>query len=806
MDINGQRKISAILKVLAGAGGPMGSSKIAEGLQMLGVDLKERMVRYYLGEMDKGGLTRNLGRAGREITEQGRKELETAVAIDKVGFVSARVDELAYRMSFDLSRGLGTVILNVSRIPVPAFSRTRELVNTVLRAGLGMGRFVALGREGDDLAGHPVPRGQIAIGTVCSVTLNGALRQAGVPTISRFGGLLELCDGKPLRFTQIIYYEWTTLDPVEIFIKGKMTQVLAAAETGAGTIGASFREVPATSLPAVKQAVERLERVGLGGVLLVGRPGRPLLDIPVSQGRAGLIVAAGLNPLAAIEEDGIDTENHPRVRQPHPHRRTRGPSTNRLTRPYGRSIVALLWESSCSRNLSMKDDIAINVSGAAVQFLNRNLAEKVEVARVFGLNSIELHPYKEWESFFDLPGAELRRIKETAEALDRISVHAPMGDTFTILDDEKAQEAMDGDCDSIRAAGFLGAETVVIHVRMKYVESDGHKRRAADFIRDLGEYGQCFGVTIAVETSTDLRAPEDLADIIRYTNHPNVGVTIDTGHLLNCLSDADKKAEDVAVRYNAMLHKTLDLFLAEKKVYHIHLNDIRAGKLWDHYGMGLGFVDFDGTIEKLLGSGYRGILAMEIHRGDGDEVSSITAEEIQAATDFTKMLVAKHRSARGTDVPVRPAREADLAEISEIVRDIWDIGFEYNFEQRFGRIDETVWHERTVPTILGSLRGHLEEVVVAKVNGDVAGFMAHRAPGQGRKIGSIGYNGVARKYRGRGIGAALLRRSLDILREKGMTHVKVGTGLNEGHRAARRMYERAGFEPVMESITYAMKL
>ncbi|MEW6355172.1 MAG: GNAT family N-acetyltransferase [Planctomycetota bacterium] len=454
----------------------------------------------------------------------------------------------------------------------------------------------------------------------------------------------------------------------------------------------------------------------------------------------------------------------------------------------------------------MKDDIAINISGAAPQFMNRAFAEKVEAARRFGLNSIELHPYKEWPSLFDLPGEELRRIQETARTLDRISAHAPMGETFTIPDDAKSQTAVAEDRESIRAAGFLGAEAVVIHVRMKYVNSDEDKRRAAGIIRDLGEYAQCFGVTIAVETSTDLRAPEDLADIIRYADHPNVGVTVDTGHLLNCLSGEDKKADDVAERYNAILHKTLDLFLAERKVFHIHLNDIRPGKLWDHYGMGLGFVDFDGTIRKILAAGYRGILAMEIHRGDGNGVSSITDEEVQGAVDLTRMLVAKHRAERGSDVPIRPAREEDLDAIREIVRDIWDIGWEYNFEQKFGRINGTAWHERTVPTIVNSLKGHLDEVIVAEINGDVAGFMAHRAPREGRKIGSIGYNGVNKKHRQRGVGAALLRHSLDILREKGMTHAEVSTGLNEGHRAARRMYERAGFEPVLESIRYAMKL
>jgi hypothetical protein len=44
------------------------------------------------------------------------------------------------------------------------------------------------------------------------------------------------------------------------------------------------------------------------------------------------------------------------------------------------------------------------------------------------------------------------------------------------------------------------------------------------------------------------------------------------------------------------------------------------------------------------------------------------------------------------------------------------------------------------------------------------------------------------------------------MREAGMTHATVGTGLNEGHAPARRMYEKAGFEPVIEYRMYARKL
>ena len=48
----------------------------------------------------------------------------------------------------------------------------------------------------------------------------------------------------------------------------------------------------------------------MNGVLLMGDPGKPVLDVSVSQDRVGLVVAAGLNPIAAVEGAGIPTENH----------------------------------------------------------------------------------------------------------------------------------------------------------------------------------------------------------------------------------------------------------------------------------------------------------------------------------------------------------------------------------------------------------------------------------------------------------------------------------------------------------------
>jgi len=169
--------------------------------------------------------------------------------------------------------------------------------------------LVLIAQAGQELGNLIVPRGMIAIGTVCTVTINGILLRHRITLKSRFGGILQIDNSKPRRFTEIIKYSASSLDPAEIFIKGKMTSVYSATKTGAGKVLASFREIPDICLPEAQEILTRLSQIGLSGAIVIGKPGQSTLQIPVSNGYTGLVVLAGLNPLAAVEENGIDTQN-----------------------------------------------------------------------------------------------------------------------------------------------------------------------------------------------------------------------------------------------------------------------------------------------------------------------------------------------------------------------------------------------------------------------------------------------------------------------------------------------------------------
>jgi repressor of nif and glnA expression len=307
-----ERKFIAILRILEKSNGPLGARMISRFLEEEGIYLTERAVRFHLQLMDERNLTRAVGRqnrAGREITDKGREELGNALVSDKVGMVSSKMDEFSYRTSLDLNTKCGKIILNVSMIRKSDFTEAINIAKEAFDSGISIGQLVVVADEGKKLGNCIVPKGMKALGTVCAVTINGVLLYHRIPVKSRFGGILQMENNQPVRFTEIIEYSGSSLDPAEIFIKSKMTSVLNVARSGAGKVLAGFREIPIACLREAEYLIKRLDEIGLSGTISIGEPNQSVLQIPVSNGYVGLVVLAGLNPLAAVEEAGIETRN-----------------------------------------------------------------------------------------------------------------------------------------------------------------------------------------------------------------------------------------------------------------------------------------------------------------------------------------------------------------------------------------------------------------------------------------------------------------------------------------------------------------
>ena len=305
-----EKKILLILRTLHESPEPVGARIIARRMQDHGVTLSERGVRYHLKMMDDRGLTRLIGQHdGRAITEQGIEEIGNARVRDKIGFAISRIEILAYRTSLDLDRRQGLIPINISFFPKKVFKKALEMMKPAFSAGIHVSELVGCADEGARLGELTVPAGYVGFATVCSIVVNGILLKNGIPMDSRFGGILQVKDGKPLRFVELINYSGSSLDPSEVFIRGRMTSVRQAAEKGEGKILSNFREIPVPALKLVDKLITDLRNAGIGGVLAIGEIGEPICQIPVDMNRVGMILYGGLNPVACARETGIEVEN-----------------------------------------------------------------------------------------------------------------------------------------------------------------------------------------------------------------------------------------------------------------------------------------------------------------------------------------------------------------------------------------------------------------------------------------------------------------------------------------------------------------
>lgn len=304
-----ERKIVAILKVLSESSEPLGSITIARELERHGIFLSERAVRYHLRITDERGYTQPLGRDGRMLTPQGMEELSVALAPEQIGFIIEKIELLAFHTTFDPQKRTGQVPINTSFIDKDRFKEALAAMSDAFRAGFCVSELVAVAHEGEKLGAVVIPKGKIGLATVCSVVINGVLLKSGVPIESKFGGVLEIRDTKPRRFTAIINYSGTSLDPSEQYIRAKMTSVGQAARTGNGKILANFREIPASSRAIVEEKVSLLKEAGINGVFVLGNTSEPTCQITVGLNRVGMVLLGGLNPVAAAVEQGIEIES-----------------------------------------------------------------------------------------------------------------------------------------------------------------------------------------------------------------------------------------------------------------------------------------------------------------------------------------------------------------------------------------------------------------------------------------------------------------------------------------------------------------
>jgi repressor of nif and glnA expression len=219
-------------------------------------------------------------------------------------FVDQSIDDYAMQVTYDPTKGTGKVVYNISLVKNEDFEYAVSVLKDAYKTGVSVSGLVRFGSSSENIAGYTVPEGCTAICTICSITFDGLLIRRGIPINPIGGGVVEVEDRAPVRFTHIILYEHTTIDPLQVLISQKITSVNDVMRKGSGNILANIREFHMEAEPLVGRVLDELADSSFTGILEVGVPNIPLLGVPGSPQYVSVVAVGGTNPMAAIREGG----------------------------------------------------------------------------------------------------------------------------------------------------------------------------------------------------------------------------------------------------------------------------------------------------------------------------------------------------------------------------------------------------------------------------------------------------------------------------------------------------------------------
>lgn len=294
------RKMMEILRILADKDDILGAKTIAVELKKKGYDLGERAVRYHMRILDEKGFTERKGYAGREITQKGLKELEKGLIYDQVDFIFSKFENMIYKTTLNPSQAQGNVVVNTSLFRDS--TGIMEILKEVFAKGIAVSPYIRLSKPSENKENH------FKLDTICGTTIDGMLRHEGIPVIPQYGGLVKIEDYTPCQFTELIAYKKTSMTPLEAFTDQEMTSVLQVVREGNGMIPANFRILPQSARQKAIETFQDMEKIGVSGLMKIGKAGESVLGIPVEDDMVGIAVVGGISPLCAAKEAGYDVK------------------------------------------------------------------------------------------------------------------------------------------------------------------------------------------------------------------------------------------------------------------------------------------------------------------------------------------------------------------------------------------------------------------------------------------------------------------------------------------------------------------
>ncbi|MCK5803278.1 MAG: sugar phosphate isomerase/epimerase, partial [Lentisphaeria bacterium] len=180
---------------------------------------------------------------------------------------------------------------------------------------------------------------------------------------------------------------------------------------------------------------------------------------------------------------------------------------------------------------------------------------------------------------------------------------------------------------TLRAAGALGAQVMVVHAR-GFAEADSpeaacalRRDALAQALEKLSPVAQDLGVTIAIENCSNRDDLEFLVATVRELALPSVGFNIDTGH---------------AVLHGMRPEEAIRIMGPNLVTTHMQDN---FGKRDDHLPPGLGTIEWPPVLQAIRETGYQGMLMIEISDCP-PEREPHPVEDTKAAIAYVRSLLA----------------------------------------------------------------------------------------------------------------------------------------------------------------------
>ncbi len=201
-----------------------------------------------------------------------------------------------HQVNFDPVEMKGKIITNTSLVEKKRLNETLAVFHDTIQSGLSVSPLIMLGEESR----------LVKIKTACSLTISSVLLKYGIPVRPKGGGLIEVVEREPTRFTDMLMYWATTIDPIDVLTAQGLTDITGMMRTGNGRILGNIHEAPMLARDRIEGVLDLLNAAEFTGVLELGEPNMNVLGVSVERDHVGIALVGGTNLVAAAQECGIN--------------------------------------------------------------------------------------------------------------------------------------------------------------------------------------------------------------------------------------------------------------------------------------------------------------------------------------------------------------------------------------------------------------------------------------------------------------------------------------------------------------------